>query len=167
MNKWWNKWPQTRRCMLHSSFMLTPIKVSLTLKTIGSVSHFTRRYECAVTAQKPESVENLKYTAGAKWSHKQNYGNLYKSFYTKKKTNYSVLMWIVSDVIQSEIPKHNATSPKSHVNNPCNNGINKRTIRKACMFIKWVPVNTSGRAVQWSTMLSLKRTRGFPWWSSG
>ena len=53
----------------------------------------------------------------------------------------------MSDMIQSEIPKHNATSSKSHINSPCNNGINKKTIRKACMSIKWVLVNTSGTVV--------------------
>lgn len=52
-------------------------------------------------------------------------------------------MWVnceMSDVIQSGAPKHNAILPESHINSPCNIGVNKKKIRKAYMSVKWILV---------------------------
>lgn len=74
-------------------------------------------------------------------------------------------MWVnceMSDVIQSGAPKHNAILPESHINSPCNIGVNKKKIRKAYMSVKWILVGT---LVQWTTMLPLKGTRySYKYW---
>lgn len=130
MNKWLNECPQTWRCVLHSSLMLILIKVSSPLKTISSVSHFTRS-DC------PETI--VTWTFKIRRLGPSDLTSRIIEIFTKvstpiKKKMYSVLMWVnceMSDVIQSGAPKHNAILPESHINSPCNIGVNKRKIRKA------------------------------------